>query len=145
MQTASSNRSMTLSSGMSVRVAIRGPRRSAPSINGEADLHRHLPVGDHAVLHVAAGAQHLEPADVADAFGRLGQGDADGVVAALGRGTGEFDGLVDVLGHGVLPGSGASRLAPGCGRVNTGKKEPRWAGAKGVCKGESQLRNSTAL
>src|SRR5690606_26829364 len=120
MQTASSNRSMTLSSGMSVRVGIRGFWPWTASVDGEPDLHRHLPVGDRAVLHMAAGVQHLEPADVADAFGRLGQGDADGVVAALGRGTGEFDGLVDVLGHGVLPGSGASRLAPGCGRVNTG-------------------------
>src|SRR5690606_4838041 len=104
--------SMTLSSGMSVRAGIRGLWPRTASVDGEPDLHRDLPVGDLPVLHVAPGVEHLEPADVADALGRLGKGDADGVVAALGRGTGQLDGLVDVLGHGVLPGSGASSVAP---------------------------------
>src|SRR5690606_10425473 len=115
MQTASSNRSMTLSSGMSVRVAIRGLRRSAASVDGEPDLHRHLPVRDLPALHVAPGAEDLEPADVAYARRALGQGHAHGVVAAIGRRTGELDGLVDMLGHDALPGSGASSVAPGRG------------------------------
>src|SRR3954449_12889204 len=69
----------------------------------EADLDRHLEVGDLAVGEVAADADDLEPLEAAQRLAGLRHGRADAVVDAGRRRPGDLDGLVHVIAQGALP------------------------------------------
>ena len=59
---------------------------------------------DLALVEMAAGLDHLEPAQLTQGFRSAADGDLDRVVDALGRGAGDFDDPVDVIvGHAILP------------------------------------------
>ena len=68
----------------------------------KTDLDGHLPMGHLAVFDVAARFHHFEPVNVAQGFGRFGDGGTDCVLDGLGRGAGEFDVLVDVVAQNIL-------------------------------------------
>src|SRR6266850_247096 len=79
-------------------------RTRIPSVEREAHLHRHLPVGHLAILDLAARVSHLEPAQVVQRLGRSLHCVGDGVLQALWRRPGELDGLVDMVRHSAPPG-----------------------------------------
>src|SRR6185369_18013711 len=76
----------------------------------EAQLQPDLPVGDAAVLDMAAGLGDLEPAQVAQRLARVGDGVADRRLYAVRRGSHQFDDLVGVGVHGptLRPADGPS-------------------------------------
>jgi hypothetical protein len=65
----------------------------------KARLDRHLPVSHFAVRHNSARLDDLEPVDIAQAHRCLGNGLADGIVAADGRCARELDFLVHMIAH----------------------------------------------
>ena len=68
-------------------------------VEGEAGFDGDLPVGDGAVLDVAAGLDDLEPAEVAQGLAGAVDGVLDGGLDAMGGGADEFDQFVGVLAH----------------------------------------------
>ena len=74
--------------------------RPAP---GETGLQHDLIMLDLALLHMAAGLQDLEPAQVAQRFVGPPDRGPDRVVDALGRSPHQLDDLVDMIRHVALP------------------------------------------
>ncbi len=77
--------------------------RQALVFQRKSDFDRHLPVGDFAVFHMAAGFDHFEPVDVAQGLAGLGDGGADRILDVRARRAGEFDVFVDVVAQADLP------------------------------------------
>src|SRR5215471_15345867 len=78
------------------------PAAGPSVVEGEADLHRDLPVGDLIALDVAAHLAHLEPAQVVERLRRLRDRLRDRVLDPDRRRAGDLDRLVHVLRHGSL-------------------------------------------
>ena len=66
-------------------------------INAETDFQRHLPVRNLPVQNAATGFDHLEPVHMLHRLAGLGNGVADRIIAAIGRGTDQFDQFVDMI------------------------------------------------
>jgi hypothetical protein len=67
--------------------------------HGEADFDGHLPVMHIALGDVAAGFDHLKPAEVLDGFVRTLNGVGNCVFDRSGRGAGEFDEFINGIFH----------------------------------------------
>src|SRR4051794_20311734 len=110
-----------------VRVGRVDPGRPASGslLEPEAHLQRHLVVLDAALVDVAADRDDLEPVEVAQGLGRLGDRAVDRLGDALGGGARDLDGLVDVVGHrGIIPGAAPSVAARGDGRPRQRRARP---------------------
>ena len=78
---------------------FRASRDGPSSLDGEADLDRHLVMKDLAALDMAAGFEDFEPADILDRGGSPRNRSLDRILDAGGRGADELNDLVDVVRH----------------------------------------------
>ena len=68
-------------------------------VQRKPDFQRHLPVGDFAVVDIAAGLGHLEPPHVANRLARARQGIVDSLLHSVRRGANDLNFLVNVFSH----------------------------------------------
>jgi hypothetical protein len=81
--------------------SLRGKRdeRGTLLFQRKPDFQRHLPVGDFAVVDIAAGLGHLEPPHAADRLARARQRIADRLLHSVRRGANDLNFLVNVFSH----------------------------------------------
>src|SRR5437667_418190 len=69
------------------------------SLKGEANFERHLPMGDVAVLEIAARFAHFKPAHVADGFSRTVECIFNRLFNSIRRRANKFNLFVNVICH----------------------------------------------
>jgi hypothetical protein len=81
--------------------SLRGKRdeRGTLFFQRKPDFHRHLPVGDFAVVDIAAGLGDLEPPHAANRLARARQRIADRRLHSVRRGANNLNFLVNVFSH----------------------------------------------
>src|SRR5919197_4769787 len=140
----------------------RRPLKTAPPcscgaliglLQPEPDLERHLVVRDAPFLDVAAGGHHLEPLQVAQRLGLLGDRVVDRLLDSLARAAGDLDALVDVVvAHRARPyqyagpARGEERLRCGSSAAGSPTLRPRSARtrSRGACGATTSSRRPTA-